>query len=299
MNTFHKGAVLLVLSALGFGLLPIFALFAYQGGMNVSTLLFIRFFLAAAVLFSYLIIKYKKIVIHTKELFFLFVLGGICYNLQARFYFSSIQYIPASLASLLVYTNPMMVAVLSFLIDKEKLTKKMAGSMIISFIGLMMILGTSIGKMNGLGIVLALGAAFIYAVYIVFGNHVVKKLPPLVAISFITLFSSIGVFALGLINGDISFNFEAEAWFPAAGLVLLSTVLAMLFFFRGMELLGPSKASIISMMEPVFTVVFSTLLFHDRLSSVQLTGGVLVLSGALFVIMSHVQNISNADTEKQ
>lgn len=290
MDHQYKGILLVLLSALGFSLLPIFALFAYRGGINVTTLLLIRFSLAAVVFFIYVFAKFKRIEMNKKDLFFLFILGSICYTLQAGCYFSSIKYIPASLAALFLYTYPIIVTVLSVIIDKEKITGKIMTSIAISFIGLIMILGTSLSKINGFGILLAFGAAFIYAVYIVIGNRVVKKTPSLVASASVTLFSAVGILIFSLFTGGINFCFETGTWFPIIGLVLCSTVLAIFFFFRGMELLGPTKASIISMIEPVFTVVFSALLLADRPTILQLFGGTMVLTGALLVIRLQPQS---------
>lgn len=292
MNDFYRGVVILVMSALGYGLLPVFALFAYKGNMSVTTLLVIRFSFAAALFFIYIFVKFKRIKISKKNVLFLFILGGVCYNLQARFYFSSVKYIPASLTSLCLYTYPMIVTILSSIFDKEKITKKIGISIAISFIGLVMMLGTSLGKINSFGILLGLGAALVYSIYIVVGNRVLKSTPPIIASAFIALFSSMGVLVLGLFIDGISFNFKMWAWFPAIGLVLFSTVLAMLFFFQGMELLGPSKASIISMMEPLFTVILMTIIFHDHLTIPQLIGGFVVLIGSILVIWSKEQTKS-------
>lgn len=55
MNNFYKGAFILVLSALGFSLLPIFALYAYKGNINITTLLAFRFSLAAVIFFIFYI----------------------------------------------------------------------------------------------------------------------------------------------------------------------------------------------------------------------------------------------------
>lgn len=292
MSNFRKGAILLVLSALGYGLLPIFALFAYKGNISLTVLLFFRFLLASVILFIYIIAKYKRISLNKRDLFFFFILGGICYNLQSRFYFSSVKFIPASLAALFLYTYPMVVTGLSFIVDKEKITKKIGISIGISFLGLILILGTSMGDINYNGILLALGASLVYSIYIILGNRVLKRTPPIITSAFIALFSSIGVLISGVFTEGINFHFEAFTWIPIAGLVLFSTVMSMLFFFRGMELLGPTKASIISMTEPLFTVILSTLILHDRLTIFQLLGGIAVLTGSMLVVWWSEQNKS-------
>ena len=292
MKDLYKGSILLFLSAFGFGILPIFALYAYKAGISITTLLFLRFFIAAILFFIYTFLKIKKISLTKSQLFSLFLLGGVGYNLQARFYFSSLQYIPASLTALLLYTYPIVVTALAFFIDKEKITGKLLVSVGISFVGLILILGTSVGKINGLGILLALGASLVYSLYIVLGNRVVKKIPPLVTSAFISLFASAGVLILGGLLGDINFNFQKTAWPPVLGLVLFSTVLSILTFFRGLELLGPTKASILSMIEPVFTIILSAAVLQDKPAFFQLAGGAIVLVGSIMVILSKDQNKS-------
>jgi drug/metabolite transporter (DMT)-like permease len=286
MRKIYIGVFLLLLSALGFGLLPIFALYAYKGNITITTLLLIRFSTASVLLFIYVFIKYRKISLSKKDLFFLFILGAVGYNLQSRFYFSSVKYISPSLAALILYTYPMFVTGLSFFIDKEKITGKTAGAIGISFIGIVMILGTSFKSVDMLGILFALGASIVYSLYIILGNRVIKSIPSAITSAFICLFSAIAMLTVGLFTSDISFNFTTITWLPILGLALFSTVVAILFFFLGMELLGPSKASIISMTEPVFTVLFSVVLLQDILSAAQLVGGAIVLAGSMLVIWS-------------
>ncbi|AOT68678.1 DMT family transporter [Geosporobacter ferrireducens] len=285
MNS-YKGTILVLLSALGFALMPTFALFAYQTGISVTTLLFIRFALASALFFLYIFFKKIPLLLSGKDYFSLFLLGGICYNTMSNLYFSSVKYIPAALAVLILYTYPMMVSILSFLIDRETPSKKVIFSLGISFVGLILVLGTSIGTVSRFGVLLALSAALIYSIYIVVGNRIIRKIPSLIATAFITLFSSIGIFLLGIFSGDLSFHFEASAWIWILGLSLFSTILAIFTFFKGMELLGPTHASILSMAEPLFAILISIALFRDPITIFQVIGGVVVLLGAFLTAKS-------------
>jgi drug/metabolite transporter (DMT)-like permease len=289
LNRNYKGVLLILLSATGFGLMPVFALFAYKSGISVPTLLFIRFGLAALLLLTYVFVKFKGIRLTVKDIVYLLILGGVCYTLQSSFYFSSVRYISPSLTALLLYTYPVIVAVLSFFLEREKITLRMAVSMAVSFAGLLLTLGASIGKVNMTGVVLALAAAVVYSVYIVIGNRVVKKLPSLVTTAFVSLFAALGLFGYGVAAGQLNFGFDKSAWLPIIGLILFCTILAILTFFKGLELLGPMKASILSTLEPVFAALFSAIFLFDRLTFPQLMGGVLVLAGAVLIIQAQGQ----------
>ncbi|MBN2286249.1 MAG: EamA family transporter [Tissierellales bacterium] len=286
MNCFYKGVFLILLSALGFSFLPIFATYAYSGGISVSTLLFIRFLASSLLFFSYAYKKSEKIKLDKGSLLPLFLLGAIGYNLQSRFYLSSLKYVTPSLAALFLYTYPVTVSLLSYLFEKEKITKKSFLSMGLSFLGLFLILGHSAGTINMKGVLFALSASLVYSIYIITSNRIVKITSPLITSAYIALFSAFGTFIIGIFSRDISFAFSSKSVLPVAGIVLVSTVLAMLTFFAGMEILGPTKSSVISLMEAVFTVILSSVILHDYLTFVQLIGGIAVLSGAYIIIRS-------------
>ena len=286
------GVFLIVLSTLGFGIMPIFAIYAYASGITVPTLLLIRFTLASALFFLYLFFKRERISLSRMELLGLFILGGVCYTAQSTLYFSSVRYITPALAVLLLYLYPVFVAVLSFLVDKERLTAKVLISSVLSLAGVVLINLTLPEGVKYQGVAMAVGAALVYSFYIILGNRVVKKVPPLVTSTFVALFTALGLLVSGLASGQIGFSFEGTAWFSILGLTLFSTVLAILTFFKGLELLGSTKSSILSMIEPVFTIIFSTVLLGESFTLRQLGGGLLVVAGAVFIVLAQSRSKS-------
>lgn len=283
MQQHLKGILLVLLSAFGFGLMPIFALYAYRSDINVATLLFIRFALASFLFLTYVLIKYRGISLQKRDLYYLFILGGVCYTLQSTFYLTAVRYIAPSLAALLLYTYPIIVVSLSCILEREKLTRLTAVSISISFIGVLLILGTSYGQISGIGILLALGAAVVYSIYIMLGNRVIKSIPPLITSTFVSIFAGFGILVVSLFTEGLTFTFSPTAWVPITGLIFFSTIVAILTFFRGIELLGPTRASILSMTEPLFTTISAVILFQDRLTTLQAVGGAAVLTGAILI----------------
>lgn len=293
MSKYHKGLIYIILSAMGFGIMPIFAKFAYEGGISPSTLLALRFIISGGLLFFYLRISGTSAKVTKKELIYLFLLGGVFYSATSIFYFTSIKFIPTALTVLLMYTHPMMVAILSSVFDKEKVTFKMCLAMGVAFIGLILILGNSFAtRINGIGILLAMASAVSYSIYIFISSRVVKGVASIVATSYISIFAFIGMLGIGLFQREISFNFNPTVVLPLAALVFISTILAILFFLRGIEALGPTRATIISMFEPVFAAVFSMVIFSEALTLLQYIGGMAVLSGAIMVIIMKNEGIA-------
>ncbi|WP_027364517.1 DMT family transporter [Desulfotruncus alcoholivorax] len=298
MNQFYTGVGLVFLSAMGFGMIPIFALYAYQGGATVNTLLFLRFIIAAVFFLTYTFIKYRNFELKKIKWGSLLLMGGILYMLQSVCYFSAVKYIPASLAVLLFYTYPVFVAVLSAIIDKEILTKQVIFAILVSSAGLVMVLGTTFKKIDAFGVLLAAAAGLVYSCYITMGNRVVKQLPVMVTSAFVTLFASFSFLVIGLATDSLTFHLPLPAWLAVAGLALFSTIIAIFTFFRGIELIGSTRASILSMVEPLTTIGFSAMLFGERMSWLQLVGGIAVLGGAVSVVTA-VRQDRHKDTTVQ
>ncbi|MDF2682196.1 MAG: conserved hypothetical rane protein [Brevibacillus sp.] len=284
MSPLYVGVLYVFVSAAGFGVMSIFAVYAYEASVSVSTLLFLRFLFASALFFGWLAWRKESFRINRKQVLSLFCLGGIMYTLQSLSFFSAVQYIPTSMAALLLYTFPVFVAILSYFVDKEKLRKKTIMAMLISLVGLGMVLGLSFGGIQPIGVGLALLAALFYSVYIVTGNRVVKGLSPFVTSAYISLFASLSTFLVAQKDGGVDLSFGVQGWWALGGIVIFSTVVAISTFFRGLQLIGSTKASVLSTLEPVVTFACSALLLGESFNWLQLLGGAAVLSGAVLIV---------------
>lgn len=284
MNKYYRGVAIVLLAAFSSALLPTFAKFAYKNDLTVMTVLFFRFSLPAVVLFAFLLITKQNIRVDKKTLFGLFLLGGVFNTLQATAYFSSFKYIPVSLAVLISYTYPAFTAIVSFLWDHEPITWKIILSFISCFAGLVLMVGTNLDQINIMGVILATTASLLFTVYVVISNKIVKKVPPLITSSYIVLFSAVGTLVLSLFGADkISMDFQSAAWPWIMGLVIFSA-LAVINFIKGIEILGPTKASILCSSEPLFGVVVAMILFQEKLTGIQLVGAAGIIMGAILAV---------------
>ena len=286
MKKTYVGIVLVMLSALGFSLMPIFAVFAYESGITVPTLLFLRFLTAAVIFFVYMVLFKKHPVLSLKNILHFIILGGVCYTLQSTLYFNSVKFISPSLAVLMLYTFPIFVSILSHVFFHESLNKKTILSIVISFAGLLVITAAGAGNINATGVISGLLAAVTYSAYITLGSHVIKHIPSVVTSAYVTLFATVGILVMGLPTGEINFSFDSAALLPIAGTTLFSTVFAIFAFFKGLEYLSPIKASVLSMLEPVFTILLTALLLNGFMNALQLAGGVVVLAGAVMTVLT-------------
>lgn len=284
MHSFGLGVLLIMLSAFGFGLMPIFATYAYAGGVNVPTLLFLRFSLAAVCLFVYLFWRRTVWRLGRREMSALLFLGAVLYTMQSAFYFSAVRYIPASLAALVLYLYPVFVAGLAVWLDKELLSLHTALPAVLSLTGIAVVLGAPLDEVDGFGVLLAFGAAIVYSVYITLGRRVVAAVSPLMTSAMISAFAALSFLVFGLADSSLQFAFSGATWAVIVGVVVFSTILAMATFFAGMERIGATRASILSTVEPVVTIGCSALLLGEKLSWLQGFGALLVLTGAVWVV---------------
>lgn len=284
MHSFGLGVLLIMLSAFGFGLMPIFATYAYEGGVNVPTLLFLRFSLAAVCLFVYLFWRRTVWRLGRREMSALLFLGAVLYTMQSAFYFSAVRYIPASLAALVLYLYPVFVAGLAVWLDKETLSLHTALPAVLSLTGIAVVLGAPLDEVDGFGVLLAFGAAIVYSVYITLGRRVVAAVSPLMTSAVISAFAALSFLVFGMADSSLHFAFSGATWAVIAGVVVFSTILAMATFFAGMERIGATRASILSTVEPVVTIGCSALLLGEKLSWLQGFGALLVLTGAVWVV---------------
>ena len=280
MKKHHLGSLLVLLSAFGFGTLAIFALYAYQGGVNVTSLLFVRFCLASLCFFAYLLKGRFGIKVNTKQLGLLATLG-VFYVSASICYLSALRYIPASLNAFIHYIYPAFVCFLSLVFNREAFTLKTGLSLGLAMCGLMLILGTSFQGANLMGSLLSLGAAAAYSFYIIICQRLLKHLSPKLMSAYVTFFAALSLLLLQVIlEQKIQFNFAPTSWVFILSIVLFATIIPIVLFMRGLQFLGSNRAAILCMTEPLFTVGLAVILFRDRLTLLQLAGGFLVLFGA-------------------
>ncbi|GGQ65125.1 DMT multidrug transporter [Couchioplanes caeruleus subsp. azureus] len=277
-----RGRLLVVVAAAGFGLMPIFAQYAYAEGMGVQTLLLLRFTIAAAALLGYLALTRRLVWPGRRALARLAVLGGVLYAAQSTLYFSAVRYISPTLAVLLLYLYPALVVLLTAVVERTPPSLTRLASIGLSLVGVVIVLGAPTGEVRLAGVLLALGAALTYAVYIVAGDRFSSTLPPFTTAAYVIAFAAVSFAVTGVARGAVDLTISPRGWAAVAGVAVISTIVAIGCFFAGMAAVGPAQAAILSVVEPVVSVAATALLLHKGLSALQIVGGVLVLAAAVW-----------------
>ena len=201
--------------------------------------------------------------------------------------------IPAGTTIVLNFTYPVMVAVLSAVFFREKLSVPSFIALGLAIAGIALISGlgaagsSALGENPGLGIPLALLSGLAYAVYFLAGRHSsYAKLDTSVTNFYITLFASLICFAIGFAFGRFRLPPNWFIWLVLLSSGILGYMIGLRLLLMGIKLLGSAPASALNTLEPVFASITSMLVFGELMTGPKLIGCALVLLGALISILA-------------
>ncbi len=274
------GMAYIALSATAFGVMPFFANLAYRSGVTPTSLLFLRFGIAAVLMWGLLLYKHSPLP-RGKTLLGLMLMGGLGYAGQSFSYFTALQYAPAGLVAVLLYLYPALVTGLSFAVFKQPITRLKWFALTLSLLGIVLVVGVQSGGQLK-GILLAVLAAVIYAVYIMAGAKITQGTDIRVSSTIIITSAAVVYGVYGAWHG-LSLPHSVMGWVGSIGLALVGTVVAVWAFFEGVRRIGAVDASMLSTLEPVVTVVLAWVLLGERLTVLNLCGGVLILVAAVLL----------------
>jgi len=306
------GIMLVLISAAGFGSGALFVQPLYEANMEPLAVMFWRFTLAAAFSWGFLLLSPVRIrslrSLPRRRVAILILLGAL-YVGNSYAFFASLQVVSISLASIIAYLYPAMVAVMATRFVRRLEGRRAWIALGISLVGVALTLGgIPRGELPPLwGLALAFANAVIYAIWIVLQARLAGERPtrstagpgidippgdaeaapaapdPSPAAALMTSATAL-VYALLLLGsgGSVSpFDLPAGTWPALLGLGLVSTAIAIQAFYAGVRRVGGARAALISTVEPVYTVVLAMILFGERLTPMQLLGGALVIGAVI------------------
>jgi drug/metabolite transporter (DMT)-like permease len=273
------GILLIAISAASFGTLAIFGRFLYAEGLDTFTMLFLRFGLAAILMLVILLARREKFP-RGKILLPLIGMGALGYVGQSFSYLTAINFASAGLVALLLYLYPTFVFILSVVVFREKVTWIKVVAIILALIGTALTVDPAGGQLRG--ILLAITAALVYSVYIIVGTNVMKHVSAVQ--SSLVIFASAGtVYGILMAFNGVHFPSTSSGWISIVGIVLIATVIPVVAFLTGLERIGPTNAAMLSTLEPVVTVLLAAWVFGERLQSIALFGGGMILTAVIML----------------
>lgn len=286
--------LLIVFSACCFGSIPILVSLATASGAKLIDVLVWRYALAAVML----VVAaggVGAVQRAGRRALPLLVLAGGGQAIIAFVSLSALRYIPAASLTFLFYTYPAWVAVTAALRRSEPLTMRRAGALGLSLTGIAFMVGMpGAGGLHPMGVMLALGSALLYALYIPMIGHFGAELAPAVTSTFASGGAAVVLFAAAMVTGGPAIRFAPVAWVAIVLLALVSTVLAFIAFLRGLAAIGPVRTAIVSTVEPFWTALLGSLVLGQLIGQRTLVGG-LFIAAAVIVLQLGARSTARAD----
>jgi drug/metabolite transporter, DME family len=279
--------ILIAISAIMWGIIAIFVRKLSSLGFTPMEIVTIRVVTALLLLGIIGLLKYPgQMKIHLRDSKYFIGTGIFSIVLFNWCYFSSINQLSLSFAVILLYTAPTFVVVLSYLFLKERMDALKIISVIGTLIGCTLIVGINLKEtpsMNLMGILTGLGAGFGYALYTIFGKFALVKYRPFTVTFYTFLVASITLLLFTDLFEKGSILLTSEVILYGLGLGLFPTVLAYLFYTKGLEKMEGSKASIIATVEPVAATLLSVFLYKEDFGVLQFIGTAIILLSVILI----------------
>jgi len=279
-----KGYLLALVSAVSYGLIPLFILPVKALNFPLDTTLFYRFFISAFFILVFLICKKESLKVNRKEFFILLILG-LLYGLSSDFLFLGYQLLTPGIASTVLFVYPIFVALLLALFFKEKITRFTFISLLITFSGVLVLsIHDSDLKINFSGLLVCILCALFYAVYMVIVNKSGMKVSG-IKITFYSLFFSSVYYLVKTVLTNEPLTASPGLILHMSVFALVTTVLSITALIYAIQFIGSTPTSIMGALEPVVAVVISVCCFGEDLTWNLILGGILILVGVVFNIL--------------
>lgn len=279
------GALCGIGAAVCYGTNPLGALNLYAEGLSTNLVLLYRFGIALIMVGIVLLVRKESLKVTPREFGVLSILGLLFIGSSFTLY-SSFHYMDAGIASTILFTYPVMTAIIMAVLFKEKPTYHTVLSILLSLLGVALLYwGDGNGTLSTLGVVLVLISALTYSVYIIIQNRSHLCLSPFQVNFYIVLYCALFNLLCALITGeDILQPLTPRGWFFVGWLAIVPTIFALILLTYAARSIGSTPTSIMGALEPLTAVVIGIVVFHEHFS-IRLAIGILLILTAVFIIV--------------
>ena len=282
-----KGYILGIISAVTYGMNPLFGIHLYDTGMNPASVLFYRFAFASAMLAAYMLFTGKTFVLQRKQIPFA-AAAGILLALSCLTWFMSFKIMDSGIGATLLFVYPVMVAAIMAAGYHERLTAGTGAGIALALAGVAMLCRPGGGaEINLAGVAYVLVSALTYAVYIVgVKESRLKLLEPETLTFYAMLSGSFLIFAILGFGRNIQMLPGPAAVGNALGLAFFPSLLSFLLMAVAIRYIGATKTAVLGALEPVTAVAIGVLVFSEKFTLNLFAGIVLILFSVFALIFS-------------
>lgn len=286
MNIQTRGIIYGIVSAVSYGMNPLFALFLYQDGLRVDSVLFYRYLLAVLMLGGMMKVRGDSFSLKKSEIAPLAILGFL-FAASSFCLFSSFHYIEAGIASTLLFVYPIMVAVIMAFFFKERISWGTTFSILLSIVGILLLYKRKDGTvLNMTGVWLVMLSSLSYAIYIVAVNRsVLRDMPSFKLTFYVLLFCVAAILLYSGVTPGIQLLTSSKMWFIAVLLALIPTVILLVTMVLSVHYIGSTPTAILGALEPVTALFFGVMIFGEELTLRIVCGILLIILSVVLIIL--------------
>ena len=286
------GVVFALLAAVGFSAKAILVKLAYLHSVDAITLLALRmafsvpFFIGVALWVK----RHHAEPLGRHDQILVLVLGLVGYYLSSFLDFLGLQYISAGLERLILFLYPTITVILSTLVYKRAIGRKVMAAMALCYAGIALVFFHDVGTMQdriALGTLLVFSSTLSYSIYLVGAGHAIARIGATRFTAYAMIVASSASLLQFFVTHPISaLDLQVQIYELAFSMAIFSTLLPVFLLSYAIRRIGSSSTSLIGSIGPVSTIYMAYVFLGERISLLQLAGSLLVMIGVLVISMN-------------
>ncbi len=215
-------------------------------------------------------------------------LGFLGYYLASFLDFMGLQYVGAGVGRLIMFMYPTLVLLLSFLFLKKAPSARQVMALVLSYAGIALVVSHQVSAEDRwfiLGALLVFASALAYAVYLVAGSQLVKRVGSMRFTAYSMAVSTVPAVIQFFIleKPALALALPAQVWLYVIVLATLITVLPVFLQAEALKRIGANEFALIGAAGPVSAALMSAAALDEPFSAVQMLGAALVIAGILLI----------------
>jgi len=297
-STTFFGAVCGILAAVCYGTNPLGALKLYAAGLPTSSVLFFRFGLAWLIIAGVVTLRClpnrgkqrERLHVSWREFGVLSGLG-VLFTISSLTLYLSFHLMDAGVASTILFTYPVMTAVMMALFFHERTSWVTVAAIALSFLGVALLYwGDGTATLPLGGVVLVLLSAFTYAVYIIVMNRANLPMSSFKINFFVLLYCAAGMVLFSLLAAEpLTAPRTTGGWFYVGWLAIVPAIMALVLMVYAARYVGSTTTAILGALEPLTAVLIGIFVFDESFTLTLAAGIVLILAAVVLVVAKKVE----------
>lgn len=290
MDSDTTGSLLVLASAAAFGTLGVLGKAAFRAGLSVPSALALRFAVGSVVVWVGLLAHrvltdgpHPAFGLPPRETATAVALGAVGYAGVSYGFFVGVERMTAGLAAVILYTYPLFVVALAstFLDERVGVRTVVAGGLTLT--GVVLISRTGTAAFDPIGAAATVGAAALYATYIVVSRAALESTDERVLTAYVAPAAAASLALVAVATDAATLPATATGWGVVGALGVVATAFAIFAFFAGLRRVGAGRAGVLSTAEPTVAVALGAAVLGEPVTPAMLAGGALVVVGVVLV----------------